>query len=419
MTLASHTAPFDDRRPHGITGRAIGATALWGCVFISGFVINEPAPYDIIIIPVIAVWFLFGGLRFQSRLAPAFLLMTLFLAGGLLSATQATIMEIVPLTLAVTAFLILTFIFFANLIGSDPNVLSVIRNAYIWGATIVALIGILGYFGAIPGAENFTLYGRARGTFQDPNVFGPFLVLPIALLTQDFLTRPLRKTLFLAPVLLILLLGVFLSFSRAAWGMTVLSMAGVAAVVFICDQNPKIRFRIISIAVAGLAVAIAGLAIALSFDSVSDVFTQRAKLVQPYDSARIGRFARYSHGFAMAFEAPLGIGPMQFRNFFPEDPHNVYLKGFLDYGWLGGLSYIAFTVWTLFRGFPLLFKDQNWSPMYRGAYMVFLAHVLTGVIIDTDHWRHLYMIYGILWGCFICYEAGRARGRRRRAPVGR
>ena len=32
-----------------------------------------------------------------------------------------------------------------------------------------------------------------------------------------------------------------------------------------------------------------------------------------------------------------------------------------------------------------------------------------GVIIDTDHWRHLFMIYGIVWGCFILHARSRPR----------
>jgi len=399
----------------GLTGHGAGMFILWLCVFSGGFVINEPAPYDLIMVPVIAGWFMVGGLRLYPQFAPAFLLMILFLVGGILGLTQATDLSDAPLFIAVTGFLIGTFIFYANLIGQDGSVLKIIRSASIASAAIVALIGILGYFGAIPGASNFTLYDRAKGTFQDPNVFGPFLLLPIALLAQDFLTKPLRRTIWLAPVFMILLFGVFLSFSRAAWGMTVFILVGLTVVVFIVDRHPRLRMRIIGLTLLGLVVLAGGLAIALSFESVAEIFTVRAKLVQPYDAARVGRFARYSLGFTWAFESPLGIGALQFRNEFPEDPHNIYMKSFLAHGWLGGLSYIAFTLWTLIRGFPLLFKDRDWTPIYRAAYITFVAHVLTGAIIDTDHWRHLYLLYGMVWGCFILFERER-RGSRPRRP---
>lgn len=390
--------------------RFAGLSLVWLCVFSSGFVLREPAPFDLMMVPLIAGGFLIGGLRFYPQQAPGFILMILFIAGGLISMTQATVFGHVPLYMAVSAFLVGTYMFFASLIAGDVRTIRVLRTAYIASAVVVALIGILGYFHAIPGSESFTLYNRAKGTFEDPNVFGPFLIFPIGLLVHDFLTEPLRRTIRFVPFLLILLFGVFLSFSRAAWGMTLFTCLSLTLIVFLKDPRPVVRLRIIGIATAGAVLLVVGLGVALSFDAVSDLFAERAKLVQPYDSARYGRFARYSHGFAMAFEAPLGIGPMQFRNYFPEDPHNIYMKSLLDYGWLGGFSYIAFTLWTLVRGFPLLFRGREWSPFYRAAYVVFVAHVLCGIIIDTDHWRHLFMLYGFVWGCFALAARERAAG---------
>jgi hypothetical protein len=60
---------------------------------------------------------------------------------------------------------------------------------------IAALFGIAGYFNLFPGAEYFTRFDRARGTFQDPNVFGPFLVLPTLLLIQRLLRGPTLRNL--------------------------------------------------------------------------------------------------------------------------------------------------------------------------------------------------------------------------------
>ena len=32
------------------------------------------------------------------------------------------------------------------------------------------------------------------------------------------------------------------------------------------------------------------------------------------------------------------------------------------------------------------------------AYVVFLGHVALGSVIDTDHWRHFYLLIGLIWG---------------------
>ncbi len=90
---------------------------------------------------------------------------------------------------------------------------------------VVALIAILAYFNAIPGAELFKLYDRAKGTFQDPNVFGPFLILPLLFLARGILTNRLRDSKWKIVGFLIVLFAIFLSFSRAAWGMSVATLA--------------------------------------------------------------------------------------------------------------------------------------------------------------------------------------------------
>ena len=61
-------------------------------------------------------------------------------------------------------------------------------KALIASAVITALLGIGGYLGVIPGGEAlFTRYWRAKGAFQDPNVFAPYLILPAMYLLQRIL----------------------------------------------------------------------------------------------------------------------------------------------------------------------------------------------------------------------------------------
>ena len=52
-----------------------------------------------------------------------------------------------------------------------------------------------------------------------------------------------------------------------------------------------------------------------------------------------GRFARHILGAIFALDLPLGIGPLQFSKYFPEDPHNSYLNAFMSGGWLSGACY--------------------------------------------------------------------------------
>ena len=77
--------------------------------------------------------------------------------------------------------------------------------------------------------------------------------------------------------------------------------------------------------------------ILLSFDSIASLFKERASFNQPYDSGRFGRFGRHILGAGMALDYPVGIGPLQFRRFFPEDTHNSFLNAFMSGGWISGI----------------------------------------------------------------------------------
>ena len=94
--------------------------------------------------------------------------------------------------------------------------------------------------------------------------------------------------------------------------------------------------------------------VALSIPAVSELFAERAQVVQDYDSGRMGRFERHAAGFNMMLDHPLGIGAMEFGKIFKEDEHNIWLKTLTTYGWLGFAAFLTLVVWTLVAAFPLL-----------------------------------------------------------------
>ena len=194
-------------------------------VFLGAFVIAEPAPYELLLAPVIVVWALFG-LKLNRHILPLIVLLLIYIAGGFLALTQLPDPASELIYVVVTFFLALSAIFFAAVVSEAPERrFRIIKNAYIASALVASLLAIVGYFHLVPGSDVFLLYGRAKSTFQDPNVFAPFLVLPIVLLYRDILTTPLRRSFWKAAMLLVLLFAVFLAFSRAAWGMTVFTGA--------------------------------------------------------------------------------------------------------------------------------------------------------------------------------------------------
>jgi O-antigen ligase len=384
--------------PQRATLRLIGSGMVAFGVFLSGFVIDEPAPYELWMAALLGIWFILG-LRISRQTAPLLALLLTFNIGGMLSLTQMNDLATGPMYVAVSSFLALTAVFYAAIIEDSHKRLPLIFNAWVFAATITSTLGILGYFHAFPGSEVFTLYDRAKGAFQDPNVFGPFLVPPSLYLVHGILTGSLRTSPIKAVALLILAFGVFLSFSRAAWGLFLLGIVLLIFIMLLKERSGAFRLRILILSLASIVMMMASLLIAMQFPKVSQLFSTRAQLVQEYDGEHLGRFERHRIGFTMMMERPLGIGPMVFGTIFPEDEHNIWLKSLTTYGWLGFVSYVGVLCWTLYLGFKNLLKDRPWQPYIVIGWICILGHAAIGNVIDIDHWRHVYLLLGVVWGC--------------------
>ncbi|WP_026612549.1 O-antigen ligase family protein [Ensifer aridi] len=403
-------------RPQLAAISIVGSGLVAFAVFLSGFVIAEPAPYEVFMTGLIGLWAVFG-LRISRAVAPLLALLILFMVGGTLSLTVMSDLGTGPMYMAVSGFLCLSAVFFAAIIEDRHQRLPLIFNAWLAAAIITALLGILGYFGAIPGASNFTLYDRAKGAFQDPNVFGPFLAAPALYLIHGLLTQPIGRAPLKIAGLLVLALGVFLSFSRAAWALNLFCIVAFVFVMLLKERNGLFRLRILVLALCGTLFIVGALLVALQSEQVAALFLSRSQLVQDYDGGHLGRFDRHRIGFLMSMEKPLGIGPMVFSTMFPEDEHNVLLKSLTSYGWLGFVSYVTLVLWTLSLGFRFLLLNRPWQPYLMIAWVTLIGHVGIGNVIDTDHWRHFYMLVGIVWGCAALEYRSRRRARAGR-PAG-
>jgi len=385
-------------RPQLAAVAIVGSAMASFGVFLSGFVIAEPAPYEVFMAMLIGLWFLFG-LKISRAVAPLLALLMLFMTGGILSLTVMSDLATAPMYMAVSGFLALTAVFFAAIIDARQERLKLIFDAWVAAGVLTSLLGILGYFGAIPGAANFTLYDRAKGAFQDPNVFGPFLVAPSLYLMYRLLTERITTALIKGGAILIMALGLFLSFSRAAWALYLFCACALVLIMLLKERTGAFRLKILVLALGGALLMITALVVALQIPQVADLFSNRTQLVQDYDGGHLGRFDRHKIGFLMSMEKPLGIGPMVFSTIFPEDEHNIWLKCLTSYGWLGFVSYVTLIIWTVTMGFRFLLLDRPWQPYLMIAWLVLIGHAAIGNVIDIDHWRHVYLLFGVIWGC--------------------
>jgi hypothetical protein len=193
-------------------------------------------------------------------------------------------------------------------------------------------------------------------------------------------------------------LGLLLSFSRGAWIHFIISAVVMLILTFLTAPDARTRARLVMLSTASV-VALTGLvALALSFDSVGEMFQARFKLTQSYDVGNAGRFGLQQAGVGAALETPGGFGPHEFARLYGGQQHNVYLQAFLVYGWAGGFAYVSLVILTLAVGFRLSFVPMPWQPYLVSAVATFCGEVFEGFVIDSDHWRHFFLLLGIIWG---------------------
>lgn len=399
--------------PPGIA--AIQRSLMWLIGAGGAIVFIEPSPYELATLAGIVIFFA-TGMRMQPVFIPLLVLLVVMNLGyTICSAYLMDKSEIVNWVLT-SWYMAVTVVFFAMALSEDTLTrLDALRRGLIVGAVVASLAGVAGYFHLIPGGHDLlTLYGRARGTFKDPNVLGAYLILPALFTLQAVVTQRFWKSSLNAIALGIISLAVLLAFSRASWGQLVACSAFMLGLMYLTSETRPQRRRIVLTALAALAAAIVLVAILLSISSISDLFVQRASFNQSYDTGRFGRFGRHALGFQMALDLPLGIGPLQFTRFFPEDTHNSFLNAFMSGGWIAGVCFPALVFITVILGFKLVFVRVPWQRMYLALFSAFLGTVCEAFIIDVDHWRHFWLMMGVMWAMF---AAAHANGRRDREPA--
>jgi hypothetical protein len=373
------------------------ARLLWLTGLAGAFVFIEPSPYEVASLLALFV-FAATGLVLRAGMVPLALLLVLYNIGFSVAAIPVLDAPKTIIWVLTSWYLAATAVFFAAVLSDDPRQLSPLVRGTMLAAVVAAFAAIVGYSQLVPQLTDlFLRYGRARGTFNDPNVLGAFLVFPM-LVAMGRIFAGRRGTLRACGLLALFSIALLLTFSRGAWGQAVLSAVLMMALSFLTSRSANERARIVLIAVAG-AVFLAGLvALLLSFDSVAALFSERAALEQGYDAGPLGRFGRHALGALLALDQPLGIGPLQFHNLFVEDPHNAFLNAFVSGGWLSGLAYLALMLVTLGLGLRYAFVPTPWQSAYLAVYCAFAGTFAESLIIDSDHWRHYFLLVGALWG---------------------
>jgi O-antigen ligase len=379
------------------------AVALGFAIF--GVVQFQPAPTDFVFICVIAVAAVTG--RFNIDRLPMSVIGTVgaFVTINILSMTEVIAVGHAAIFLTITIYLAVFSIWLANYVDG-PRRARIVFGAYLFAAVTSALIGVLAVIAPLPGKEAF-LYGgdRAMALFKDPNVFGPFLVPAALILLEDILrprvlrVRPSLK----AAMLMLLVLGVVLSFSRAAWLNLALGIFLLFAVLLVSRNSARQALRLLTLLLVFAAATIA----VLSATGSIHFLDERAS-VQHYDNQRFGA---QKFGIDYAEHHPLGAGPGQFDVISPISAHSTYVRVLVEQGFLGLAILVAIILVTVVLAVRNCTLGRSTYGIGAGALLgAWCGALANSFFVDTLHWRHLWLVAALIW-------AGAMRGAPRPDPA--
>ena len=402
IVAAASVARRDEGMPTDL--QRLVMVLVWIAVASGAVVFSEPAPVDILTIGLIAALPL---VRLVAPTAVLWLVAAVWgvcAAGALLASAISPEIAKAATHTGVSIYLYAAFFVFAAFVAKRPvEHTKLILDAYLWAAFVAAVAGVVGYFNLFPGAfELFTKYGRASGTFKDPNVFGPFLVPALLYALHKVLTEKPGRTLLAAVMLAFLSFALLLSFSRGAWFNAVVAIAVYGYFSLVSAPSSRQFLKTIGLGMAALVGAGSILAIAAQTEAVGSLLSHRAALTQDYDVGPQGRFGGQEKAKGLILDNPLGLGAQVFAPYYHhEEPHNVYINMFLNAGWVGGLAFFAIVWLTALFGLRFALRSGPGHALYLIAYGAFLGNVVEGFVIDIDHWRHFYLQMAIVWGMMV------------------
>lgn len=359
---------------------------------VSSFVVIEPSPYDLLIILLLGIGFAFSNYSFSKEMVIPIIILSIFLISNLLSLffVKATGPSI--FFTAITFYLALTWI---GIVGLSERItqsrMQFILHGYLLAACLSAIIGILAYFNLIPFSDLFLMYGRAKALFKDPNVFGPFLVMPalFALSMTERKDMPLKKKIFYYLTFLVLVAAVIISFSRAAWANLFISLF-IYLFLFKVNLFKKRIHTVLFIGIIGIPVVL----FIIQTPLIEELLVSRLSY-QNYDNERFGtQLAAFESGISN----PLGMGSGQSEIFFQYSPHSLYARVFTENGVIGILSFILFIIISTYKSFSSYWNSKREDGVF---YIVIFASLIglsfNSFFVDTLHWRHFWLLLALAW----------------------
>lgn len=362
-------------------------------VLAMNFTLMRPSPVDLLFIASFLITLVYMALFRKFEVTRRVVFLTLLLAAWALSFFLAS-MPHLRQQFVTFELLAKTFAISIGIIGAFVSMswnrrhFETFMRVYIVSCVIASMLGTVGFLTQM---ELLTWDGRAKGLIDDPNMYGSFLI-PAVVFCAYFLSRGQGSRILLSGALAIVLLGILLSFSRIA---VVAALFCFFAYIFFHNRARPHRLLMI---IAGLVVT--GIILFAFASLTSAEFTEklldRLTFAKAYDLGEDGRYARYLRVIPMILQNPIGIGVLQLEKIFPEPIHNIWLSSFVNYGWGGGISYVTLAIGSVVVSIRNYRRNKN--EITIALLISLVGIVFCSTLHEGEHWRHTWLLYGLVWG---------------------
>ncbi len=366
------------------------------------FVRWEPAPVDLIIVMLLIIS-LIKRENIDRIKSPSITHLFVFL---FLITNFTALYNILDYKEAVTYSLIslylVGFFYFIKMYSVNATRIVFLLRGYVVGALISIILSFAGLMGI--GTE-IVLFGgrlwtdnffRFQGFFKDPNVFGAFLVPAVIISIESFynknllrLNNPIKMI-----ILLTLLSGVILSFSRAALLNLFLALVvyfGIKAI------KKKITKKLVVTFVASIIFLSLSIFAVSQFISPATNYSNDSASVtgRGYDSER---FKSQGQALMIAIANPLGVGPGQFPIHTEIGTHQLYFRLLSEQSIFGLIGFVGLISLIMTRLIKADFKDNAFAFSLTLIIIGSLVGIIfSGLFIDTLHWRHFWLFLALGW----------------------
>lgn len=367
-----------------------------GMVFVTfalfGVVHIEPAPVDLLFFAMLPIGLVTGHLN-VSRLRESFRFHAIVWSLLLVVFASVALSDdrLLSTRYSVITMYCISIMYFVKMYVQYDRAAARIVGGYALGAFVSVGLVMLDLADVIPD-EIVLEQGRARGLFKDSNVFSPFLIVAFILLVDEA-WRP--KLFHHVPAAAryagagTMLIGILLAFSRAGWGNLLLtSVIYVALNVRHLTRSQRRR------AALGVLGAGAALSIFVVASGQLEFLASRASVLQSYDSER---FDAQRTGIELGLSNVVGIGPGMTDEGGLFAPHSLYVRSFAETGIIGSFLLLALLATVMFPLAKRTTDDRVFGLSRSVIVAVAIGQLMNGFLIDTLHWRHLWLVLGFVW----------------------